>query len=83
MKDTNKKDSNSIIIGIVLYVIAISDIIINTLIAHFFNNGVPKISNSIIVGPLVINPISVFSALALGTIFVILGIISKKRNSHD
>lgn len=80
MKFTNGKYNKALVIGIILYCVAALDITINTLIAHIANDGLSKITNAIMVGPFVVNPLSVSSALVLGTVFVLIGLVLKSRN---
>lgn len=69
------------VIGVLLYCLMLLDIFINTGIAHISNGGISRITNAIMVGPIVLNPISVASAFVLGTLFVLVGRYLKRRNS--
>lgn len=54
MKHKNGKWNKALIIGLLLYGIMFLDIIINTVIAHVSNDGVPRITNALMVGPIVL-----------------------------
>lgn len=77
MKYANGKINKALVIGVILYCVAFLDIAVNTIIAHLSNNGTSVITNAIMIGPFVFNPISVSAALAVGSIFVVVGIIMK------
>lgn len=79
MRCSNVKHSKVLINGVVLYCIMILDILINTIIAHTTNDGASRITNAVMIGPIVFNPISVICVFVLGTIFISIGLILKKQ----
>lgn len=80
MKYKNGKWNKVLMFGIMIYIVMLLDIIINTAIAHISNDGVSRITNAIMIGPVVFNPISVLPTFALGTVLILIGLILKKRD---
>lgn len=78
MKNSNGKWNKPLAIGVLLYGVMLLDIVVNTAIAHISNNGVSRITNAPMVGPFVINPVSVLSAFAIGTILVCIGLFVRR-----
>lgn len=78
MKYANGKRNRPLTIAVLLYGVMLLDIMINTAIAHITNNGISRISDAIMVGPLVVNPISVLSAFVIGTVLILIGLITKQ-----
>ena len=83
MKFTNGKWNKNLLVGILLYCIMALDIIINTVIAQVTNNGVSRITNALMIGPIVFNPLSVLFTFALGTLCILIGLFLRyKDRSH-
>lgn len=82
MKYANGKWNKAMVTGVLLYTFMLLDIIINTAFAHISNGGVSRITNALLIGPIVFNPISVASAFVLGTIFTLTGLFLKKKERN-
>ena len=74
-----KKTNKALCTAIFLYFIMVADIFINSYIANKWFNGVPQIAPSFKFGFLVINPISVSVSFVIATLFLIIGLLVKRR----
>lgn len=74
-----KKHNKAICTAIFFYIIMAADILINSYIALKWFDGVPQISPFIRLGILVVNPISVSVSFVIATIFLMIGLLLKRR----
>lgn len=75
-----KKINRAIGTAIFFYFMMAADILVNSFIAYNWFQGVPQINPSFKLGFLVVNPISVSISFAIATLFLIIGLLIKRRD---
>lgn len=80
MKENNKKKNGLLTVSAIFYIIFALDMIVNTVLAHFVNEGQPMVSPTVMLGPLVVNVISVPISFVVATILLIFAFLRVRLN---
>lgn len=83
MKNENRKKNGLLTASAIFYILFALDLIVNTALAHIFNGGQSLIANAMMLGPVVVNVISLSISFSIATILLIIGCIRAKVNKED
>lgn len=76
-----RKLNKALYTAIIFYIIMAADILINSYIALKWFDGVSQINPYFKLGILIVNPISVSISFIIATLFLIIGLLIKRRSN--
>ena len=82
LKYQNGQYNKALVTGTVLFLVAIAALIVNTLVAHLMNGGVPLVRPNIMIGPLVLNTLTI-PVFIVAAIFFAKGINNRKLDMQS
>lgn len=78
MKNDNRKRNGLLTASAIFYILFALDLIVNTALAHILNGGQSLIANAMMLGPFVVNVISLSISFSIATILLVIGCICAK-----